>query len=166
MERKKVDIVNKVDEKGDPHEVRASDPEAVFEAIHSLVHAYRSAQYRVLRDGPYELSHMEGKMLNFFSRYPGATLSDLVGHTGRDKGQLARITKFLREQGLLIATKDSLDKRSVHLKLSDTGLIVHKALKKQLGEVSEAAVANLSGEERSQLISLLERVGENIAKEQ
>jgi hypothetical protein len=36
---------------------------------------------------------MEGKVLGFFARHPGATQRDLAQHSGRDKAQLARLIK-------------------------------------------------------------------------
>ena len=63
----------------------------VVESIHAVMHLYRARQYRTLREGPSDLTHLEGKVLGFFGRHPGATQSDLVAHSARDKGQLARL---------------------------------------------------------------------------
>src|ERR1700753_149352 len=84
--------------------VNASDE--VFDLIHTIMHLFRSQQYRGLPDGSRHLTHMEGKLVSFFARHPGATLSDLVAHFARDKGQIARLIKSLKEAGLLSAQKD------------------------------------------------------------
>lgn len=134
----------------------------LFELIHTIMHLFRSEQYRVLRDGPYELTHMEGKLLGFFSRHPGATLRDLVGHIKQDKGQLAKIIKSLREQGLLKGEGAEGDRRSVRLSLTAEGTAIHKTLRAQVDRLSKVAVKGLNAGERSQLASLLSRIRTNL----
>jgi len=153
MKRPKVDQINKKP----PREA-----EAVFDAIHTIMHLFRSQQYRVLRGSPYEITHLEGKLLGFFARHPGATLRDLVAHSGRDKGQLARLIRSLREQGILQGEGDEGDRRSVRLRLTPEGLRIHETLRKQVGRLSDRAVDGLSAEERSQLVDLLMRVQANL----
>ena len=48
------------------HEPLADD---VFASIHTIMHLFRAEQYRVLREGRYDLTHMEGKILGFFNRH-------------------------------------------------------------------------------------------------
>ena len=153
MNPTRVDIVNK-------KTLKESDD--VFESIHTIMHLFRSEQYRVLRDGPHELTHMEGKLLGFFERNPGATLRDLTGHTRQDKGQLARLIKNLREHGLLEGRDDEDDRRSVRLHLTAEGLEIHLALRRQVGRLSEIAIKNLSPSERRQLVTLLHQVRGNL----
>ena len=63
--RKQVDKVNQSD---------AVLPNEVFETIHDIMHLYRARQYRALRVGGHDLTHMDAKVLGFFARRPGATL--------------------------------------------------------------------------------------------
>src|SRR5215469_14992448 len=83
----------------------------VLELIHTVMHQYRARQYRLLKEGPHDITHMDGKVLGFFNRHPGATQSDLAQHSGRDKAQLARLIKGLRERELLRAEADEHDRR-------------------------------------------------------
>jgi DNA-binding MarR family transcriptional regulator len=136
--------------------------EAVVEAVHSVMHLYRAQQYRSLRDGPHELSHMEGKALGFFVRRPEATLSDLVAHSGRDKGQIARLLASLRERGLLEAQADASDRRSLRLRPTPAGQSVHQALQRQARRLSACAVQGLSAEDGQQLLALLDRIKANL----
>jgi DNA-binding MarR family transcriptional regulator len=99
---------------------KVNQSEQVFDAIHSIMHLYRARQLRGLRDNPHELTHMEYKALGFFSRHPGATQGDLVAHSGRDKAQLARLLKGLRDKELLDAVADD-DRRITRLTLSAAG---------------------------------------------
>ncbi|MBK1858521.1 MarR family winged helix-turn-helix transcriptional regulator [Cerasicoccus arenae] len=155
MKSQKVDIINKKSQK---------NAEAVFEAIHTLMHLIRSEQYRVLRDSPYQLTHMEGKMLAYFSQNPGATLRELVIHTGRDKGQLARTIKTLKEQGLLIGEEDPNDRRSQLLSLTTEGTKINESLIDQLNHLTELAVHDLSDADCQKLLQLLTQIRANIQR--
>ncbi len=150
---KLVDIVNQP----------AATDDDVLELVHTLMHDYRSLQYRFLKDGPHDITHMDGKVLAFFARHPGATQSDLSQHSGRDKAQLARLVKGLREKGLLEAAADEHDRRSVRLSLSEDGRAVQRALHLQARRLSAKAVAGLSATERQTLTALLRRVKTNLS---
>ena len=136
--------------------------EAVFEAVHSVMHRLRAQQYRALHAGPGDLTHMDGKVLGFFAGHPGATQKELAAHSGRDKGQLARLISGLKARGLLDASVDEADRRNVRLQLTAEGRSVQQALQRRARRLSERAVASLSGEERRQLVALLHKVGANI----
>jgi DNA-binding MarR family transcriptional regulator len=151
--KNKVDIVN--------HAAGAT-AEDVVEAIHAVMHLFRAQQARALRDGPHELTLMEGKVLGFFARELGATSSDLVAHTGRDKGQLARLISGLRDRGLLEARADEGDRRNLRLYLTAAGSAIHQALRRQGRRLSGAAVDGLSPDERQQLLQALARVRANL----
>jgi DNA-binding MarR family transcriptional regulator len=153
----KRDVVDNVNSKS----IHTSDE--VFELIHTIMHLFRSRQYRGLRDESHEMTHMEGKLIGFFARNPGATLSDLVVHFARDKGQLARLIKSLKQARLLSSRKDKQrDRRSVGLHLTSTGHAVHTTLRRQRGRLAKFAVRELSGEERRQLLALLKKVRNNL----
>lgn len=134
----------------------------IFEAIHTVMHLFRSEQYRAFRDDPLPLTHMEGKLLGYFARHPDSTLSDLVAHSGRDKGQLAKLIKTLKGQGLLEASADKTDRRSVRLRLSPKGREIHRELKRQTTRLAKLAVAGLKPDECARLAALLRRVKANL----
>ena len=134
----------------------------VIELVHAVMHQFRSRQYQVLRDGAHDVTHMDSKVMGFFARHPGATLSDLAAHSGRDKAQLARLVKGLRERELLTAEADATDRRNVHLRLSDAGRAVQRALHGEAHALNTRAVDGLSPREQAQLIDLLGRLKANL----
>jgi DNA-binding MarR family transcriptional regulator len=152
MMAKQLDNVNHMD---------ASDN--VLELIHVVMHQVRSQQFQVLRDGPHAITHMETKVLGFFGRHPGATQTDLAQHSGRDKAQLARLIKGLREQGLLEGQADAADRRSVRLALTAQGRAVLDALEQASAHLAVQAVAGMDDDEQRQLQILLQRVQQNLA---
>lgn len=142
-----------------PHPDQPDDSaSAVFDAIHDIMHLYRAQQYRALRDGAHELTHMEAKVLGYFMRHPGATQSDLTAHSGRDKAQLARLVRGLRDKGLLEATVDEADRRSTRLRVSDAGKAIARHVHRSGEQQAQVAAAHLDAGERRQLLALLEKV--------
>jgi DNA-binding MarR family transcriptional regulator len=154
--RKQVDNVNHVDSP------KASATDAVLELVHTVMHQFRSRQFQVLRDGLHDITHMESKVMGFFAHHPGATLSDLAQHSGRDKAQLARLVKGLRERALLAGEADVADRRNVHLTLSAEGQAVQQALRREARTLNARAVDGLSAQEQAQLVELLGRVKANL----
>lgn len=130
--------------------------------MHALMHRIRSQQFQALREGPQALTHMDGKVLGFFGRRPGATLSDLSAHSGRDKAQLARLVAGLRERGLLQGEADPADRRSVRLSLTAEGQALQHALGQHSRRVSARALAGFTADEQAQLQGMLLRMQRNL----
>ncbi len=141
---------------------KTSSAETVIELVHDVMHQFRARQYQVLRDGAHDVTHMESKVMGFFSRHPGATLSELVAHSGRDKAQLAKLVKGLRERELLLGEPDPADRRNVRLRLSDAGRAVQRALRAEGHALNTRAVEGLDASEQAQLIGLLGRLKANL----
>ncbi|MCZ2497237.1 MarR family transcriptional regulator [Xylophilus sp. Kf1] len=139
--------------------------DAVLDLVHTVMHQLRSLQYRHLRDGPHDITPMDTRVLGFFGRHPGATQSDLAAHSGRDKAQLARLVKGLRDRGLLSATADAADRRNVRLRLTADGEALHASLRQRALQLGGQAVAGFSDGEREQLAALLHRVRANLDDE-
>lgn len=148
----KVDNVNR----------RGNTAAEVFETIHTLMHLFRSQQFRALRDGPAAVTHMEAKALGFFARHPGATLSELVAHSGRDKAQLARLIAGLKERGLLLAEADPDDRRVQRLRVAPDAAKAQAAVRAHGDQLAQAAMTGLSPAEAVQLLALLNRVRANL----
>ncbi|MEO7940768.1 MAG: MarR family transcriptional regulator [Burkholderiaceae bacterium] len=138
-------------------------PEDVFEAIHTVMHLVRGQHHREQSDGADALTRMDGKVLSFFARNAGATQKDLATHSGRDKGQLARLIAGLRERGLLEGHPDADDGRNICLHLTDQGRLAQRQMQRQSRRAYERAAQSLTGEERRQLVRLLGKIGEGLA---
>ena len=134
----------------------------VLDIVHTVMHQVRSQQYRHLRDGPHDITHMDSRVLAYFGRHPGATQSDLASFSGRDKAQLARLVKGLRDRGLLAAETDDTDRRNVRLTLTETGRTLQGELRLQAQRLGDKAVAGFSEADRHTLAALLRRVQTNL----
>jgi DNA-binding MarR family transcriptional regulator len=151
--RKSVDNIN--------HAARSPQDE-VLDLVHTVMHQVRSQQYRVLRGDGHDITHMESKVLIYLARHPEATQRDLARDTGRDKAQLARLIKGLRERGLLASQADPADRRSLRLSLTASGKSVLQQLQRQSTRLAGKAVAALKTAEVRQLVVLLRRVQRNL----
>lgn len=157
--RKKIDHVNQ------SGNTRGEPSDDVLEAVHAVMHAFRARQYRVSENDAPGVTHLEGKVLGFFARHPGATQGELAAHAGRDKGQIARLIGGLKERGLLSASADEADRRVVRLTLSAEGEGLQQALHKRGRKLGSVASAGLSADERRQLVGLLEKVRQQLERE-
>lgn len=134
----------------------------VLDAMHEVVHAFRSKLLRGEGDQPRDLSPMEGKALDYFARRPGATQSDLAAHAGRDRGQVARLIGGLKDKGLLLAVPDEADRRVWRLSLSERAQAMHQVTQQRQATLASVATRGMSDQEVQQLMGLLQRVRENL----
>lgn len=156
MMRKSVDTVNRK---------VGADETAVLELVHQVMHAFRSQQYRALDDPEHGITHMEAKVLGFFARRPGATQRELAEHSGRDKAQIARLIKGLRERGLLDGEPDAEDRRNLRLQLTEAGRAIQRMLQHGGRKLEARALAGFSEAERRQLAAMLARLQANLEGE-
>ncbi|MGL4604889.1 MAG: MarR family winged helix-turn-helix transcriptional regulator [Iodobacter sp.] len=143
-----------------------AEADDVFEMLHAIMHLFRASLHSKPHDMPDELTYMEGKTLGFFARHPGATLSDLVSHSGKDKAQLTRQIKGLKERGLLEAEPSTEDRRSVRLHTTEAALALHARARAQDKIIAARALAGISPEESAQLIGLLQHIRTNLEEKE
>src|SRR5450830_151439 len=106
---------------------------------------------------------MELRALQFFVRHPGASQSDLVQHSGRDKAQIARLIKSLLGSGHLQASPDPADRRSQRLSPTPSGLALHGQLHQARRQVLARSLTGLDAGELGQLLGLLKRLRGNLS---
>lgn len=136
-----------------------------FELMHDVMHQLRSMQLRAFQGAGHEIAPMEAKTLGFYARHPGATQSDLVAHTGRDKGQLARLITGLKDKGLLLSEADANDGRITRLYLSDDAKAMHLQVQRQRQQLSERALEGINTEQLQLLTTLLQTMHSNLHRQ-
>lgn len=136
----------------------------VLEAIQAVTHLLRARHHQALRDSGSGLTPLEARALGFFARHPGATQGELAAHSGRDKGQLARLLQGLRERGLLDAVADEHDRRITRLHVSAAAKAQMDGVQRLRRRLAKAAAADLADSERRTLVELLRRVHEGLSR--
>lgn len=137
-------------------------PDELIEALHAVVHAVRTTMHGVLREAGSDLTPLEGRVLGFFARHPGATQRELAEHAGRDKGQVARLVAGLRDRGLLEIETDPSDRRVARVQLTAQARRLHDAVMRQRQRLAEVALAGVSSQQRRELRDVLVRMRGNI----
>jgi len=150
---KQVDTVN---------QVASSTDNDVLEVLHGLMHQLRARHPGSSGEADPSFGPMERKALRFFAHHPGATQRELVQHSGRDKGQLARLIAGLKTRGLLEGRPDEKDRRVIRLYPTEQAHALYRQVQQQRQALSAKALAGLSQEQQQQLVALLTLVGRNL----
>ena len=130
--------------------------ELLFEQLHEVFSLFRSRLHERLRDEPSGVAGMETRVLRFFARYPGASQSDLVQHSRRDKGQIARLVKSLIERELLQRSPGVGNRGG--LLLTPAGQALQERLHRHHTELTGTIGAALDAQEHAQMTALLKRL--------
>lgn len=134
------------------------EAEDIVEAIHAVMHSYRACLFRAMRDNPHGITPMDAKVLNHVARHPGSTQRDLVMHSGKDKGQLARLITGLRKRNLIKVEVDDQDRRSLKLYLTAAGENIQADILEQRQEINGEIRHKLNTTERQTLMDLVEKL--------
>lgn len=134
----------------------------VLDRLHTLMHGLRRHLQEAVREDGEGLGPMEARCLGYFMRHEGATQSDLVQHSGRDKAQIARIVKALHERGLLQSTPDPDDGRCQRVTLTEQGRAMQRTMQLRRQRFERAMLAGFSDSERAQLQAQLDRMLANL----
>lgn len=104
------------------------------------------------------LAAMEVRALGFFVRHPGSTAKALAAHSGRDKAQVARLLQPLLARGLLVATPDAQDRRSLQLRPTPGGARIERRMAAQRRRIHDELLAGFSPAELQALADSLGRM--------
>jgi len=97
--------------------------------IEAMFFAYRGFTAdpdRILAEHGYGRAHH--RAIHFIHRSPGTTVNNLLAILGVTKQSLNRVLRSLMEDGLVASTVGTMDKRERHLKLTDKGIALERAL--------------------------------------
>jgi DNA-binding MarR family transcriptional regulator len=134
----------------------------VLDGLHTLLHGLKRHMLEAMRDEGAGLGPMEARCLGYFMRHDGATQSDLVQHSGRDKAQIARIVKALHERGLLQSCPDPDDGRSQRVSVTAEGQALQRRMQQHRARFEKRMTAGLSEHERANLLALLDRLQDQV----
>lgn len=148
-----VENVDRVNQSGD-----AAEAARVVDRLHALMHLLRRRLQQATQAEGEGLTAMELRALGFFVRHPGSTASALAAHSGRDKAQVARALQPLLTRGLLSATPDPQDRRSLQLWPSAGAARIERRMAAQRRRVHDELLAGFGAAELRALADSLERL--------
>lgn len=97
-------------------------------------------------------------ILLYVDRHPGATQDAIATHMYIDKSNVARRIRQLEDLGYVRRETDPADRRQNNLTLTETGAALAPVIRSYLGEWSNTIAADLTPEERTTLLSLLQKM--------
>lgn len=136
--------------------------------VHAVTHLY---DYAVSQgaEGP-ELSGPRWALLlvlmahERFGKEHWMTPTTLSRFQGVSKNTISSLLRGLEEQGYIERTLDAEDLRVFHIRLTEAGREVAQRLAPQRVAYLDRLASDLSGEEREQLVSLLEKLHRSVLK--
>lgn len=142
--------------------MNASLPADIFEAMHELLHLFRSRMREDMESMEPGLTPNEVRVLMYVGRHPGCTQRDLVDHSHMDKAQLARMLAQLQEQGWLDREPDARDRRVRCLSLSPQGQALFDRLRQSRQALAARLLKDWEPAAQQQLMALLERARDSV----
>ena len=136
----------------------------VLDRLHTLMHGLRRHLQEAVREDGEGLGPMEARCLGYFLRFDGASQSDLVQHSGRDKAQIARIVKALHERGLLQSQPDPNDGRSQRVSVTPEGQALQRKMQQHRVRFEKSMLVGLNESDRATLLALLDRLQDNVGE--
>lgn len=135
----------------------------LLELVHQIAHRLKRGTHEAIASDESGVSHMAARALRFFAHHPDTTATDLVKHSGRDKGQIARLITELVDRGLLERCEGA-DRRTHSLRVTAAGKATHRRVHHKGMAVATAMFAGFTSAERAQLADFLRRIaGDNEA---
>lgn len=92
-----------------------------------------------------------------------AGVTDLARAADLNPGAMTRLLDRLEAKGLIARSADPGDRRAVHIRLTDTGLVIWRDINQCGMRVREQAMAGMDEHDRTQLMRLLTQVRENLS---
>jgi DNA-binding MarR family transcriptional regulator len=140
---------------------QAADSDIVLDEL--IGYALRRAQIQVFQHLVEQLNEFDLRPAHFsalaiIDQNPGPTQTDLARSLAIDPPQVVPMLNKLEALGLALRVRSKLDKRSYGLYLSKAGEALLKRLKDVAAQSDIAATANLTTQERAQLLGLLQKV--------
>lgn len=90
-----------------------------------------------------------------------ATAAELARRLVVDAATMMRVLKSLESRGLITRTRSSVDRRVLHISLSEAGRAMARAIEREAVVVHEQMLEGFSATERAQWTQLLDRVQAN-----
>lgn len=122
--------------------------------------------YQRLRGAPVHhelgITPMQAHMLMWIRRTPEATASQYCAHSGRDRGQVARLAGQLVAAGWVDREPSPEDGRVLCMALTQEGHATAARLKETWDALARASFAGVSAEDCAQLERILSTLRENL----
>lgn len=137
-------------------------PPSIGEALHRLMHAYKSHMRQAVQDRQLGLPITHIRALKGVCRNPQCTAQSIAQRMQRDKAQITRVLNELLRDGLIEKRDNPADRRSQLLRSTPKGRAIMGQLRGLERKTATAMSKNLSREEVGEFIRLATIMAENL----
>ena len=139
-----------------------TNPPAIGESLHRLLHAYRRAMREGHAAAGIELPVTHIRALKGVAHSGGSSAQTIAGALRLDKGQVSRLIRDLRKEGLIDQSPDPDDSRSRRLSLTSEGSAMVGQITRVEAEAGERMAAGLHAARLRDFIQLADIMARNL----
>jgi DNA-binding MarR family transcriptional regulator len=133
------------------------EPALIGLSLTRAAHAHSTAS-ELLVHRRHDRSWLIFNVLYVVWAFEPVTARDIVEWSGLSRQTVSNILRALEDKSIVTRTRDAEDARLITIRLTDEGRASHEQSLAEQFELDSAIFDGLTAEERSQLISLLDRV--------
>ncbi len=135
---------------------RTEDQEGLAEAFWGVARALRHVSRAALQ--PWEVSPSHSRALRMLDHHGTMRLSELSEHLRIAPRSTTEVVDALEERGLVERRPDPTDRRATLVAVTDAGKATGEAIRAASMAESERLFADLTSEERTQLMAILRKL--------
>ncbi|WP_193164433.1 MarR family winged helix-turn-helix transcriptional regulator [Microbulbifer hainanensis] len=135
---------------------------SISEALHRLMHAYKSAMRQAVADRQIDLPITHIRALKGVCSNPECTAHSIAKRMQRDKAQITRVLNDLLKEELIEKRDNPADRRSQLLYPTPKGRDIMRELRSMEQETAADMTRNLSQEEIDAFVRIAAAMAENL----
>ena len=138
-----------------------SDLHRLFKEV---AHTFRQRALELMRaEGITELFPGAAPVILQLSAEEGITMSELARRCGWESSTITALADELENAGIVVRERDGSDRRTIRLRLTESGRLIEPRLRDIAARLQQEALAGISAEELQALSGVLERMAANLA---
>nr|RAW03873.1 hypothetical protein DBT41_10685 [Aerococcus urinae] len=135
-------------------------------ALHDVFRLFQRSWSRHLRDSGTGISPAQCRVLTSLYARDGLTQTELADEVGMDKAPLGRLLDRVEELGLIIRKPDPMDRRVRRVHLTEAAKALDEPMWEAARGMFDTALENMTPKDMATLLSLLDRLKQNLGGEE
>lgn len=113
----------------------------------------------------FNLKRIEIDILGFLNNYPELdTASDIVNMRSLAKSNVSQALEWLEAKDYIVTAKDTIDKRKIHIKLTDEARRITSRIEKMQDKYMDTILKNFSYEDKVKFKHFITKINENLSE--
>jgi len=138
------------------------------DTLHRAIRHLKHTHWRIISEEFAKIGLTEGqpKIIGFLIRNDGCIQRELASHCQIKSSTVTSLLANMERSGLIYRISNPQDKRILNVYLTEKGRAVHEEIERIFAKVDEECFLGFTVEEKNQTIDLLNRICENLRKEE